>query len=225
MIQVEGLTAGYGKLQVISRFSFQAQAEDSPIVLAGKNGSGKSTFLKAILGQIPFEGNIKIESNGAGIAWIPQAYHISLGIPVLDFIALGTSKSGGFLASLPIDAKQRAENALAELGLEKFAGKRTDELSGGEWQMICLAQLMVQDAQIWLLDEPTSSLDIYYKTLVFNLLWKKAEEGKLILFSTHDLPFLPAERGTILLFENMVSVLPISAENLKISISALSRKH
>ena len=224
MIYVEGLTAGYSEKQVISRLSFSCSSEDSPLVLAGKNGSGKSTFLKAVLGQIPFQGLIKLEESNSGIGWISQSYHISLSIPVIDFIALGTSKTKGVFTHLPSNAKDLAVAALLELGLDDLKEKKTDQLSGGEWQLVCLAQLMVQDTGVWLLDEPTSSLDIYYKSLVFNLLWKKSREGKLIIFSTHDLPFLPKERGKLLLFENEVSSFPISENSLAEAISRLSQR-
>jgi len=222
LILVEKLTAGYGEKRIISRLSFLAQSSDSPLVLAGRNGSGKSTLLKAILGQIPFSGKIEIQNPKQSIGWIPQSYHLSLSIPVLDFVALGASKPDGLFASLPKNAKGKADESLTELMLDHLKNKRTDELSGGEWQLVCLAQLMVQETDIWLLDEPTSSLDIYYKSFVFNLLWRKAAEGKMIILSTHDLPFLPVESGTLLLFGNEYSTFPISKSSLEETIERLS---
>ena len=222
MILVEKLTAGYGEKLIISRLSFLAQSSDSPLVLAGRNGSGKSTLLKAILGQIPFSGKIEIQNPKQSIGWIPQSYQLSLSIPVLDFVALGASKPDRLFATLPKQARSQAEVALNELKLDHLKNKRTDELSGGEWQLVCLAQLMVQETNIWLLDEPTSSLDIYYKSFVFNLLWRKAAEGKMIILSTHDLPFLPDESGTILLFGNEYSTYPISKGSLESTIEQLS---
>jgi ABC-type Mn2+/Zn2+ transport system ATPase subunit len=224
LIRVEELTAGYGDKLVISRLSFLAQSQDSPLVLAGRNGSGKSTLLKAILGQIPFSGKIELSNPNQSIGWIPQSYQLSLSIPVIDFVALGASIPEGLFASLPKNAKSLAEEALVELKLEHLTNKRTDELSGGEWQLVCLAQLMVQETDIWLLDEPTSSLDIYYKSFVFELLWKKAKEGKMIILSTHDLPFLPNERGKILLFGGGFSNYPISKVSLEETLFYLSSK-
>ena len=222
MIVVEELTAGYGEKTVISRLSFLVESRESPLVLAGRNGSGKSTLLKAILGQIPFSGKIEIKNPNQSIGWIPQSYQLSLSISVLDFVALGATKPEGLFATLPKQAKFQAEAAIEELNLNHLKKKKTDELSGGEWQLVCLAQLMVQEADIWLLDEPTSSLDIYYKSFVFSLLWRKASEGKIIVLSTHDLPFLPNAAGSILLFGNGYLTFPITKNSLEDTIAKLS---
>lgn len=164
----------------------------------GRNGSGKSTVLKALLGQLPFEGQIQFLPKPQSVAWLPQQFHVSVRIPVLDFIALGTGMSEGIFPKRNSHAILLAKAALVELGMPHLGDKQTDELSGGEWQMVCLAQLVVQPTHVWLLDEPTAFLDIYHKNLVFNFLWRKAKGGKLILLSTHDLPFLPTEGGSYL---------------------------
>lgn len=222
MISVKNLTAGYGIKPVVSRLSFSISTEASPLVFVGRNGSGKSTLMKALLGQIAFEGSIDFRPKPDSIGWIPQNYHVSIRIPVLDFVAMGTQSTKGFFPSQNSDSVERAQSALAELGISKLATKQTDALSGGEWQLVCLAQLLVQPTDVWLLDEPTSSLDVYHKTRVFEFLWEQAKKGKTVLLSTHDLPFIPSHSGGYLHIHNgLADIGDISAQSIQDLLNAL----
>ena len=216
MIRVHELAAGYGNKTVFSRLSFYASAENSPLVLAGKNGSGKSTLLRMLAGfQQPTSGKIEFSKIKPGIAWLPQHYQLNLELPVPEFVAMACEKPGRWLSSRPADAIEKSLAALERLGISRLAGQKTHELSGGEWQLLCLAQMLVQEAAIWLLDEPTSSLDIGYKNKVFNLLWEEAAAGKTIILSTHDIPFLPEQGGSFLLVGNQPQIFPNEAEARK----------
>ena len=200
---------------MINRLSFSAGSNDSPLILAGRNGCGKTSLMKAILGKIPYDGKIEFDGPTSQIAWLPQMYQISFRVPVLDFVAMGGADTQRLFPSVSASAVQKAKEALLQLGIEHLAEKPTDELSGGEWQLACLAQMKTQDASVWLLDEPTSSLDIGYKSLVFQFLWDEAANGKTILVSTHDLPFLPVRGGSILFLSDKPDFMPNSADNLQ----------
>ncbi len=200
---------------MINRLSFSAGSNDSPLILAGRNGCGKTSLMKAILGKIPYDGKIEFDGPTSQIAWLPQMYQISFRVPVLDFVAMGGADTKRLFPSVSASAVQKAKEALLQLGIEHLAEKPTDELSGGEWQLACLAQMKTQDASVWLLDEPTSSLDIGYKSLVFQFLWDEAANGKTILVSTHDLPFLPVRGGSILFLSDKPDFMPNSADNLQ----------
>lgn len=178
--------------------------------------------MRAMFGQIPFEGSIDFQPNVNSIGWIPQHYQVSIRIPVLDFVAMGTQTTRGLFPSQNSDSIEKAHSALAELSIAHLALKQTDELSGGEWQLVCLAQLLVQPTPIWLLDEPTSSLDIYHKTKVFQFLWDQAEKGKTVVLSTHDLPFIPVQSGSFLHIHNSVADFgEISTASIQALLSAL----
>ena len=200
---------------MINRLSFSAGSNDSPLILAGRNGCGKTSLMKAILGKIPYDGKIEFDGPTSQIAWLPQMYQISFRVPVLDFVAMGGADTKRLFPSVSASAVQKAKEALLQLGIEHLAEKPTDELSGGEWQLACLAQMKTQDASVWLLDEPTSSLDIGYKSLVFQFLWDEAANGKTILVSTHDLPFLPVRGGSMLFLSDKPDFMPNSADNLQ----------
>lgn len=201
---------------MFSRLSFYASAENSPLVLAGKNGSGKSTLLRMLADfQKPKSGKIEFSKIKPGIAWLPQHYQLSLDLPVPEFVAMACEKPGRWLSSRPSDAIEKSLAALERIGISSLAGQHTNQLSGGEWQLLCLAQMLVQEADVWLLDEPTSSLDIGYKKKVFKLLWEEAAAGKTIVLSTHDIPFLPEDGGTFLLVGNQPQIFPNEAEARK----------
>ncbi len=221
MIRISQLTVGYRNKTVINRLSFSTGSNDSPLILAGRNGCGKTSLMKAILGKISYDGEIEFDGPTSQIAWLPQMYQISFRVPVLDFVAMGGAYTQRLLPSVSSSAVQRAKEALRQLGIEHLAEKPTDELSGGEWQLACLAQMKTQNASVWLLDEPTSSLDIGYKSLVFQFLWDEAANGKTILVSTHDLPFLPVHGGSILFLSQKPEFMPNSAENLQNVIQEL----
>ncbi len=215
MIEVSELTAGYGTKQVISRFSFSLSPEQMPLVLAGPNGSGKSTIFRCILKQIPYQGKIILPWENEGIAWLPQGFQLPISIPVTDFVALGALKPGKLRLQAGGAEMERARSELEGLEMGHLAGKNTDELSGGEWQLACLAQMAMQNPGIWLLDEPTAHLDLYFKNLVFQYLWKKAGEGKCMVLSTHDIPFLPERGGTFLMMTGRQRLIEINPESKK----------
>lgn len=114
------------------------------------------------------------------------------------------------------ESKKSAWEALEKLNLTHLAYKQTDEISTGEWQLAAVAQLFVENADVWILDEPTSSLDVYYKNLVFQHLWEAARlDGKTVVLSTHDIPFIPQTSGTFLLLDRHFSypLFPNTPEN------------
>lgn len=200
MIRAEELAAGFATKKLFSRLSFSLSAENSPLVLLGGNGSGKSTLLRILAGfRKPEEGLVKFIPARPVCGWLPQQYRVGLEIPVVEFVTMACDKPLRWFSQRPAQVKERSMAALEKLGIEKLASQNCTQLSGGEWQLACMAQMLAQDAPVWILDEPTSSLDIAFKKKIMRLLWEEASGGRIIIFSTHDLPFLPDSGGTFLL--------------------------
>jgi ABC-type Mn2+/Zn2+ transport system ATPase subunit len=201
LIRVTNLTVDYGKQAVVNRLSFVLDPTTSPLILVGPNGSGKSTLIRALMGLHPYQGEISPLPGTSKVAWFPQQFPVTFKMPVADFVAMGAIEGSRFFPSYSRRSIQLANGLLEDWGIGYLKDRFTDGLSGGEWQLVCLAQLHLQDASVWLLDEPTASLDIGFKGVVFQKIWEESRKGRLILMSTHDVPFLPASGGTLLLLD------------------------
>jgi iron complex transport system ATP-binding protein len=212
LIRATNLTVDHGDLPVVNRLSFLLDSTTSPLILVGKNGSGKSTLIRTLMGLHPYKGEISPVPGQYEVAWFPQQFPVTFRMPVAEFVAMGAKKGGRFFPFYTSHEVDLARELLQNWGIGYLADRYTDVLSGGEWQLICLAQLHLQKAAVWLLDEPTASLDIGFKGLVFKRIWEEAENGKLILVSTHDVPFLPTSGGTLLLLDQDFPQRPNSKE-------------
>jgi iron complex transport system ATP-binding protein len=166
--------------------------------VVGPNGSGKSTLVRALLGRAPLEAGT-ITVGGADIAGmqrrdvaravavVPQREEPVFPRTVLEFVALGRYAHGSpWRPSAATDAAACAD-ALRATGLEAHAARRTDELSGGEWQRARVARALAQDAPALVLDEPNSFLDIAHEMALFELLDAIARRGKAVLLISHQL--------------------------------------
>ena len=162
--------------------------------LIGPNGAGKSTLLRLLLGQItPCSGQLRWRGaplappHRPRLALLPQRRAIQWEVPirVRDLVALGTLAPSptGPLRSSPAIA---VEEVLALLGLSAVAGERLSRLSGGQQQRALLGRVLVQKAELLLLDEPFSFLDPPARGQLLQLLRQQAEQGRIVLVSSHD---------------------------------------
>jgi zinc/manganese transport system ATP-binding protein len=162
--------------------------------LIGPNGAGKSTLLRLLLGQItPCSGQLRWRGaplappHRPRLALLPQRRAIQWEVPirVRDLVALGTlaPSPAGPPRSSPAIA---VEEVLALLGLSAVAGERLSRLSGGQQQRALLGRVLVQKAELLLLDEPFSFLDPPARGQLLQLLRQQAEQGRIVLVSSHD---------------------------------------
>ncbi len=197
MLNVENLSFRYGKFSrpVLNGASLSLKAGEIGILL-GKNGSGKTTLFKNILGihkpgsgSITFQGEnlqkLSRKERARRIAYVPQ--DIQFGdLSVFDSILLGRVSYFG-MRSGEEDYKA-VEKILEDMGLESFAFRKVDELSGGERQKIAIARAMAQEPKLMVFDEPTGNLDIANEHLIIQEAKKLAKEKNIgILSSLHDL--------------------------------------
>lgn len=195
-LSVSNLHFSYGAHAVLSGVDFSLEQGEMMTVL-GPNGTGKTTLFKCILGFMAnYTGSILIDSDEARslsprelakrIAYIPQNHQQAFGYNVLDMVLMGTAHSLS-LFSLPGE-KQRmdAYAALERLGIAHLAEKNFGRISGGEQQLVLIARALAQKAKLFIMDEPTASLDYGNQDRVMQLVKSLTQEGFSILLSTHN---------------------------------------
>ena len=197
MLSCEQLTFRYGRGsdQVLRGTSLELKQGQIGIVL-GRNGSGKTTLFKNILGihnpgsgEIRFEGENLLKmprrERARRIAYVPQ--HIHFGdLNVFDSVLMGRVSYFGLKASRA--DYETVEKILADMGLQAFANRSAEALSGGEKQKIAIARAMAQEPKLMIFDEPTGNLDIANEQLIMEEARKLARQKNIsILSSLHDL--------------------------------------
>ena len=226
IIEVKNLVAGYGQRVLIRNLSFSVPSP-AFIAIIGHNGAGKTTFFKAFQQKIDYKGQLLLHnqdlkhlSNPAEkglLSYLPQKNVINFPIKVHDLVVMGLFRKKRFFENYDTADYRQAAQVLEQLQLSHLIDHDFTTLSGGEQQLVWLAQLMLQDAEIILLDEPTQQLDVYYKNQVFSLLQDWAvTKGKTILCITHDLSNLLPLQGNLLNLSKPEPILePISAEAVR----------
>ncbi|GAB3860443.1 Fe3+-hydroxamate ABC transporter ATP-binding protein FhuC [Hymenobacter terrigena] len=197
------------------------------VAVVGHNGSGKTTLFRVLTGQLPYEGSAKLHGHEvrdlrraatAGLlGYLPQRGSLDFAIAVRELVVMGRYRHHGLLSAYAPADYALADAALARIGMAHLAARDFTQLSGGEQQLVWLAQLSLQDAQVYLLDEPTQQLDVYYRRQVFTLVHEWAtQQGKTVLCSTHDLDNLPELTGYLLnLSEPELQLRPISEASVR----------
>ena len=200
MIELHDITLAYGSRQLLSGVTAVIRAGEST-ALIGRNGSGKSTLLRAVagLGVSTLRGG-RILVGGTDTARMKPAERartVSVvttdkcrvaNLRVEDAVALGRAPYTNWIGRMQAGDRQIVNESLAQVGMENFAAKTMDSLSDGEAQRVMIARALAQKTPVILLDEPTAFLDLPARYELCALLRRLArEEGKCILFSTHEL--------------------------------------
>lgn len=194
MIQIENLFCGYGSKEILSDINFNIDKR-AVLSILGANGSGKSTLLKAIVGILPYEGNIFIDKNNIKelsrkkraslIAYVPQSSGISFDFNVLEIVLMGCFHSSSLNFSYSQKNKNEALEALKKVGLEDFKTRIFRNLSGGEKQLVLIARALAQKSKIIIMDEPVTGLDLGNQMRLLDLISTLAYNGKIIIQTTH----------------------------------------
>ncbi len=201
MIEVSGLSVRLSGKTIVSDVAFTARPGQLTAI-AGPNGSGKTTTMKAVSGELSYEGSVGFNGHEvralqpwqlAGMRGVlPQASNISFPFTVREIVRMGLTSG---LNRNPDKAEQTTAKALASVDLGGFEGRFYQELSGGEQQRVQLARVLCQIADpvvdgtpCWLLlDEPVSSLDISHQLTIMMLARKFCQAGGGVIAVMHDL--------------------------------------
>lgn len=193
-IQTHQLTVAYGAEPAIWNVNVQIPSLGMTGII-GPNGAGKSTLLKAILGTVPrLSGRVEITcghnpSQAAAIGYVPQRTSVDWDFPttVFDLVMMGTY--GRLRWFQRPGAKEREETweALRQVSMDEFAQRQIGELSGGQQQRVFLARAFVQQASIYLMDEPFAGVDAKSENMLIGILHRLRDQGNTIVMVHHDL--------------------------------------
>ena len=192
--------------------SFDAR-ESQVTAVAGPNGSGKSTLVRSLLKRLPLEaGSIAIDGADVQslqqqeiarrIAVAPQREELSFPMRVGEYVALGRYPRLGLWRSATSPDHEAVDAAMQRAGVAEFAARRTDELSGGEWQRVRIARALAQEARALVLDEPTTFLDLGHEMALFELLHALAHDGMAVLLVSHQLNLVARFASTVILLHH-----------------------
>lgn len=188
-IVLSDLTLGYEGHPAVHHLD-GSFAPGSMTAIVGPNGSGKSTLLKGIMGMLPPLGG-RIDRSDLDLrrfAYLPQAAEIDRSFPatVTDIVALGLWPRRGLFARLTADDYVRIDTALAAVGLTGFENRTLDTLSGGQAQRALFARVMLQDADVVLLDEPFTAIDEKTVADLVSLVQRWHGERRTVIAVLHD---------------------------------------
>lgn len=193
-ISVHQLSVNYDKTPVL--WDIHCEIPEGKLVgIIGPNGAGKSTLLKALLGMLkPLSGKIEffglpLKKTEQRVAYVPQRTSVDWDFPITAFevVLMGRYRKLGLLKWAKAADKEAARHALETVGMLPFADRQISQLSGGQQQRLFIARALLQDADIYLMDEPFAGVDMATEKAIIALLDKLKQQGKTLLVVHHDL--------------------------------------
>ena len=196
-IEIRNLTVAYGENIALENLNLDVEA-GSLMALVGPNGAGKSTLIKIILKFLKqITGEIKI--NGKTLAYVPQRNSVDWDFPttLFDVVEMGCYGRVGLFKRVSKEEKQKVLKAIEQVGMLDFKDRQISELSGGQQQRAFIARALVQEADIYLMDEPFQGVDSTTEKSIVDILKKLKSEGKTLIVVHHDLQTVPTYFETV----------------------------
>ncbi|MBW7922881.1 MAG: metal ABC transporter ATP-binding protein [Rubellimicrobium sp.] len=192
-VRLDDLTLGYNNHPAVHHLGGSIACGES-LAVVGPNGSGKSTLIRCIAGLLRPRGGTCQVKPGLRIAWLPQASGIDRSFParLRDLVALGLWPRRGLLGRHRAADRHAVDAAISAVGLDGLAGRPIDSLSGGQFQRALFARVVVQDADLILLDEPFNAIDTRTVDDLLALIARWRGEGRTVVAVAHDLDLVRA---------------------------------
>ena len=193
-ISASQLMVNYDKTPILWDISFKSPSGILMGVI-GPNGAGKSTLLKSLLGLVkPLAGHVRffgdrLKNVGHRIAYIPQREEVDWDFPitVIDLVLMGRYRKKGLFKWMQKADREAAMHTLDIVGMLPYKDRQISKLSGGQQQRCFIARALLQEADLYLLDEPFSGVDVASEKLLMDLFKKMVQAGKTIWMVHHDL--------------------------------------
>ena len=205
-IEIKNLTVAYGENIALEDLNLNIEV-GSLMALVGPNGAGKSTLIKTILKFLKqITGEIKI--NAKTLAYVPQRNSVDWDFPttLFDVVEMGCYGRVGLFKRVNKEEKQKVLKAIEQVGMLEFKDRQISELSGGQQQRAFIARALVQEADIYLMDEPFQGVDSTTEKSIVEILKQLKAEGKTIIVVHHDLQTVPTYFESVALINKAVIV-------------------
>lgn len=210
-VKIEDLTIAYYSKPVVWDVDLEIKKGKLTAIL-GPNGAGKSTLLKAMLNLIPISsGKILFfdktyKEFKKNISYVPQSESVDWDFPtnVLDVVTMGTYGRLGWIKRPGKKEKELSLEALKKLGMQEYVDRQISALSGGQQQRVFLSRALVQDSEIYFLDEPLKGVDAKTEKEIMNILKELRDEGKTIVVVHHDLRTVEEYFDDVILLNKLV---------------------
>lgn len=193
-LHIEAMHVAYGNKIVVSGVDAVFPLKSITAII-GPNGAGKSTMLKAVLGIVPsLSGRVTIFGAPFArvrhkVAYVPQRISVDWDFParVFDVVMMGLYRTLGLLGRIKPSHHGQVLEALDRVGMADFSQCQIGELSGGQQQRVFLARALVQNADLYLLDEPFAGVDATTEKAIIDMLKSLRDDGKTSVCVHHDL--------------------------------------
>ncbi len=205
-IEIKNLTVAYGENIALEDLNLNIEV-GSLMALVGPNGAGKSTLIKTILKFLKqITGEIKI--NAKTLAYVPQRNSVDWDFPttLFDVVEMGCYGRVGLFKRVSKEEKQKVLKAIEQVGMLEFKDRQISELSGGQQQRAFIARALVQEADIYLMDEPFQGVDSTTEKSIVEILKQLKAEGKTIIVVHHDLQTVSTYFESVALINKAVIV-------------------
>lgn len=190
-LKINHVSASFGNKVVLDDLSIPTIEAGEVVTLIGKNGAGKSTLLKQMTSPLRLQrldatlNDTKVSMNDIG--YLPQNHQINANLSVIELLVT-TLNIGNKSLFTKKNSVERAISLLKEMDIDDLANKQCNELSGGESQMVGLAQAIINQPNILILDEPTSALDMSNQLKLLNYIsWYTQHHNACVIMVIHDL--------------------------------------
>ncbi len=226
-LSIHDLTVAYHRRPVLWDIDYDAPA-GKLVAIVGPNGSGKTTLIKACLELVPrASGEVRFFGQPYRqvrhrVGYVPQRESVDWEFPInaLQVVEMGLYRQIGWFRRIRKQHREQAMEALKRVGMAEFATRQISQLSGGQQQRVFLARALVQDADIYLMDEPFVGVDAATERAIVQLLRELRARGKTALVVHHDLQTVPEYFDHVLLLNmRLVAQGPVSEvfteENLR----------